>query len=150
MKKIAIEILPLLGLPDLKFGEGIEQAEYVFGKPEETEEFDDEEFEHQTIVYYYWDLGITLFFKKTEKPYLIAIETDDLKATLLDKKVFQMNEKALIEFFATQKMYDFETEVEDWGEKRLTWDAWNIDFYFDGKELSTINWSEEIEKKNMD
>lgn len=141
MKKKPIEILPLQGLPELKFGEDIAQAEFVFGKPEETEEFDDEEFEFQTIVYYYWDLGLSLFFKKAKKPVLIAIETDDLKATLLDKKVFQMNEKALIEFFATQKMYDYEAEVEDWGERRLTWEAWNIDFYFEGKEMTTINWS---------
>ena len=145
MSKVKIEILPLVGLPDLKFGDTTEQAEYIFGKPEETDELEDED-GPGTIVYSYWDIGINMFFRKAEKPYLVALETDNLQTILLEKKVFKLNEKALTELMFSQKQFDYESEMEEWGEKRFTWEAWNIDFYYEGKEIATINWSADLDE----
>ena len=35
---------------------------------------------------------------------------------------------------------NFETEVHEWGEKRLSFDELNIDFYFEKNSLSSINY----------
>ena len=51
-----------------------------------------------------------------------------------------MNEKQIIELFKSKGINVFETEVHEWGEKRLTFDDTNIDFYFEKNKLSSINY----------
>jgi hypothetical protein len=69
------------------------------------------------------------------------METDDLKATLLDERIFKMKPDEIVSLMASQKLFDYEKETEDWGEVRYTWEEWNIDFYFDKNQLSVVNWS---------
>jgi hypothetical protein len=69
------------------------------------------------------------------------METDDLKATLLDERIFKMKPDEIVSLMASQKLFDYEKETEDWGEVRYTWEEWNIDFYFDKNKLSVVNWS---------
>jgi hypothetical protein len=142
-KKIKTEIIPLRGLTTIQFGDTTEQVEFLLGPPEETEVIDPiEEGGFPTLVYYYWDECITFFFNQSaEKPFLIAMETDDLKATLLDERIFKMKPDEIVSLMASQKLFDYEKETEDWGEVRYTWEEWNIDFYFDKNQLSVVNWS---------
>ena len=142
-KKIKTEIIPLRGLTTIQFGDTSEQVEFLLGPPEEKEELDAiAEGEPPTLAYYYWDECLTFFFsQRDEKPFLIAIETDDLKATLLDQRIFKMKPEEIVSLMASQKLFDFEKETEDWGEVRYTWEEWNIDFYFDNNKLSVVSWS---------
>jgi len=42
--------------------------------------------------------------------------------------------------FKKKGVTNFETEVQEWGEKRLSFDELNIDFYFEKNILSSINY----------
>lgn len=142
-KKIKTEIIPLRGLSTIQFGDTAEQVEFLLGPPEETDEMEPlSEGEPATLVYYYWDECLTFFFSRAaEKPFLIAIETDDLKATFLDQRIFKMKPDEIVALMAGQKLFEYEKETEDWGEVRYTWEEWNIDFYFDKDKLTVVNWS---------
>lgn len=144
--EIKTEILPLRGLPLINFGDTIEDVESILGKPEETLMLEDiEERTLPAMVYLYWNSCLTFFFSTLEeKPFLIMIETDDLNAQLLDEKIFKMKPKQFIALLSGQKLFDFEKEQER-HEIRYTWDEWNIDFYFDGDKLSTVNWSAQLD-----
>jgi len=141
-KKIKTEILPLRGLPNIPFGCTPGHLEFVLGPPEEidkTEALQSDDI--PSLVYYYWDLCLTFFFDTSgPEPFLIMIETDDLDALLLEKKIFKLKPPDLISLIASEKIYDYEKEAETWGQMRFSWDDWNIDFYYDGSKLETITW----------
>ncbi len=136
------EILPLQGLPNIPFGSAPSHVEFVLGPPEEIDETeallsDD----IPSLVYYYWDLCLTFFFDTSgAEPFLIMIETDDLDALLLEKKVFRLKPPELISLIASEKIYEYEKEAETWGQTRYSWDEWNIDFYYEDSKLETITW----------
>ncbi len=61
-------------------------------------------------------------------------------------KIFELNEKQIIDLFKSKGISDFETELHEWGEKRLSFDEANIDFYFEKSKLCSINYG----KSEMD
>ncbi|MDO9511487.1 MAG: hypothetical protein Q7J34_06990 [Bacteroidales bacterium] len=146
MNKFNPEILPLKGLPEIKFGDTIQQLEFVLGPPEETDELDDDfDPEGKTLVYHYWDKFHTFFFRGKGKPFLISIESDHLDTSIFDQKIFKMKEEEIVALFAENKFTDTDIEEEEWGEKRLSYEELAIDFYFEDGQLSTVNWSAELD-----
>jgi len=54
--------------------------------------------------------------------------------------IFNFTEKQVIGLFKDKGIYLFEQEYHEWGEKRLSFDEANIDFYFEKNRLVSINY----------
>ena len=138
MKK-TLEILPGKGFCSLLFGSSMEEAEKMFGIPEETAVLDDID-DHQSTVWHYWENGFTLFFDTMKVPKFCCVEIDNEETELWGSKIFALKEKQIIELLKSKGFKTFETEKEEWGEKRITFDEINIDFYFENNKLVSINY----------
>jgi hypothetical protein len=142
---LSLEIKPLTGLSELLFGSTMSDAEKALGKAEETEFLDDIE-EFRSTVWHYWENGFSLFFDENNSQLFCCVEIDNEDVRLWGKKIFDLNEKQIIELFKSKGIITFETEQHEWGEKRLSFDEANIDFYFEKNKLSSINYG----KSEMD
>jgi hypothetical protein len=134
-----LEIKPGIGLSSLLFGATMAEAEKTFGQPEDAQLIDDIE-EFQTTVWHYWESGFTLFFDEQNKQLFNCAEIDGTTAQLWGKKIFELKEKQIIELFNENGITLYESEQHDWGEKRLSFDEANIDFYFEKNKLVSINY----------
>jgi hypothetical protein len=154
MKTLAIELKK--GLNGLPFGSSTEEAKKVFGEPTEIDEFDhddeddDEDDEvdmdidaDQTELWYYDEMGVSLFFEGESERVLSSIELNNIEATLFGEKIFAMNESQIIELMNKNGFSEMYSEEEEWGEKLLSFEDALIDFYFEEDELITINWSDD-------
>lgn len=139
-----MEILLLEGLNDLKFGDTPATVEKVLGKPQEmknlSEEGDEVDEELDTILWEYDNEGLTVFFEGKNNHVLSCFETDNADAILFGKKVFEMNEQQIVALMKENGLTQIDKEVEEWGEKRVSFDEGLIDFYFQDEELITVNW----------
>jgi hypothetical protein len=124
------------------------EAEHTFGKPEETELLDDID-DCQATVWHYWDDGFTLFFDEHDNRFFNCAEIDNPSTLLWGQKVFSMNEKQIIQLFKTKGFIRFETEQQEWGEKRLSFDDANIDFYFEKNKLCSINYGKPSQNSSI-
>ncbi|HEY0030795.1 MAG TPA: hypothetical protein VGC65_08565 [Bacteroidia bacterium] len=140
---LLLEIKPAIGLSNLPFGASMPEAERMFGKAEEAELLDDIE-EYQSTVWHYWENGFSLFFDESEQQVFCCVEIDNSNVLLWGQKIFDLNEKQIIELFNGKGIKEFETELHEWGERRLSFDEANIDFYFEKNKLSSINYGKPI------
>lgn len=136
---LPLEIKPGVGLSNLLFGSSMNDAEKIFGKSEEIQLIDDIK-EYQTIVWHYWENGFTLFFDEQNNQLFNCVEIDNIEARLWGQTIFDFKEKRIIELFKSKGMLLYETELHEWGEKRLSFDEAHIDFYFDKNQLISINY----------
>jgi TRAP-type C4-dicarboxylate transport system substrate-binding protein len=134
-----LEIKPVLGLSNLLFGASMAEVEKVFGKAEESELLDDIE-DCQSTVWHFWENGFSLFFDESNNQLFCCVEIDNKEVVLWGQKIFSLNEKQIIELFKSKGFSVYETEVHEWGEKRISFDEVNIDFYFEKNKLSSINY----------
>lgn len=142
---LILEIKPILGLSDLQFGASMIEAEKIFGKAEESEFLDDID-GCQSTVWHYWEQGFSLFFDEKNKQLFCCVEIDNPDVILWGRKIFDFSEKQIVDLFKNKGITVFETELHEWGEKRLSFDESNIDFYFEKNKLSSINYG----KSEMD
>jgi hypothetical protein len=119
------------------------EIEKILGTPEETEVLDDME-DCQSTVWHFWNYGFSLFFDENNQQRFGCVEIDNENTTLWGKRIFELNEKEIIALFREKNYTEFETEVHEWGEKRLSFDAANIDFYFEKNKLSSINYGKQL------
>lgn len=144
MEKLNMEILLLEGLNDLKFGDTPATVEKTLGKPQEikklSEEGEEIDEELDTILWEYDEEGLTIFFEGKNNHVLSCFETDNAKTTLFGKLIFELNEKQIISLMKENGLTEMDSEVEEWGEKRVSFDEGLIDFYFQDDELITVNW----------
>lgn len=136
---ISFEIKPCIGFSALLFGASMADAEIVFGKTDEVQLIDEIE-EFQTTVWHYWDNGFTLFFDERNNQLFNCVEIDNFEAQLWGQKIFDLKEKQIIELFKSKGFTVYETEQHEWGEKRLSFDDVNIDFYFEKNKLKSLNY----------
>jgi hypothetical protein len=133
------EIKPLVGFNSLEFWLFPKDAEAIFGMPEETQTLADEIFDTESFVMHYWDQGFSLFFDNLKDQRFSSVEVDNYETVLFGKQVFTMREKELIELMSVNGHKLSDTENQDWGEKRLSFDTAGIDFYFENSKLQSIN-----------
>ncbi|MBK6963594.1 MAG: hypothetical protein IPH20_06490 [Bacteroidales bacterium] len=136
-----MEILLLDGLDDLKFGDLPDNVEKILGKPGEIENLGEEADEDlDTILWNYDKEGLSVFFEGKNNHVLSCFETDNRDATLFGQKVFDMNEEEITKLMNKEGLTQIDSEVEEWGEKRVSFDEALIDFYFQDGKLVTVNW----------
>lgn len=140
MKNLTLDIKPKVGFGEIKFGDPMEHLVEYLGNPEDIEELEDAD-EFPTIVLHYWDKKITVFLEGIEKQVVSCIESDNDKSILFGKWAFNMNEKDLKSLMKEQGFKLLDEDIEEWGEKRITFEDGMIDFFFDKEgTLVSVNW----------
>jgi hypothetical protein len=139
MKKLTLEIKPKIGFGELEFGDTTEKLTSFLGEAEEIEDIEDED-DFNTVILNYWSKGITVFFEGVEKSVIACFEIDNQEATLFGKRIFDLDEKEVIELMKENGFTEIDTEIEEEGEKRLSFDQALIDFFFEDDILAAINW----------
>jgi hypothetical protein len=135
---MAYNILPGEGIEQLRFGADPDEAIALFGKPDNIDIDNDDDMRSEMWIYDEMDL--ILFFEGEEVRRLVCFESGDADTTLYGKKVFDMNEAALVALMKEHGVNEMEAEDEAWGERRLSFDDAMLDFYFEGGMLKTVNW----------
>lgn len=134
-----IEIKPGIGINDLTFGTSIKDAEAIFGEPEDMDVLDELELNKST-VYHYWENGFSLFFDEQRERSFCCVEIDNKNAVLWEKQIFSLTEKQVVTLFKSKGYDEYENEMHEWGEKRLSFEKANMDFYFEKNKLVSINY----------
>ena len=129
----------LSGFSNYKFGQSIAEAELVFGKAEETQVLDDPILETSCTVLHYWDLGFSLFFDNKNFKKFSSVEVDNDETILFSQTVFKLKEVQLIELMKENNFTLTDTEQQEWGEKRISFDEAGLDCYFENGKLVSIN-----------
>lgn len=143
-----LEIRPLVGFGDLKFGADQAEVENYLGEPQEIEDLPGEADESDAEVWNYWDDGHTVFFEKDMDNKCTCIETDNDEAILFGKKVFDLNENQIIELMETNGFREIDSEDEEWGERRVSYSDAVMDFYFEDDKLISVSWGVMIDIDN--
>lgn len=124
------------GLGDVRFNMPVEEVVALLGNADEVENIDNAADEPTTVLRYN-NHGITLFFEG-ENPVLACIDVCNEECTLFDKRIFDMNERQLVELMVANKYLEQDVDEEEWGERRVSFPEGNIDFFFDEGELVSI------------
>ena len=124
------------GLGAIAFGMPVEEVVRLMGIADEVENIDNAADESTTVLRYN-DLGLTLFCEG-ENPTLACIDISNEDCTLFGAHVFDMDERELVSLMVKNGITEQDVDDEDWGERRVTFNEGNIDFYFDKGELVSI------------
>lgn len=139
MKKFTPEIKPKEGFGEIKFGKNSDQITNILGEPEEVEIIEDDD-DFNTTILNYWEAGLSAFFEGVDNAVLSCLETDIPDATLYGKRVFDLDEEQIITLMEEHGFEVAETEEDDDGERRISYDDALIDFFFHEGELIAVNW----------
>lgn len=140
----------LKGFCTLNFGVSAVDVELVFGKPEEIQVLDDNILETSCTVYHYWDSGFSLFFDNKNSMKFGSVEVDNEDTLLFGKKLFSLNEQQLTDLMKEHNYTLTDTERQDWGEKRLSFDEAGLDCYFENGRMSSVNFGVIDELNNFE
>ncbi len=133
-------IRPLAGIGELSFGAGMQEITDLLGQPEDSEVITDGDNEVETLIWNYWEKGLSLFIEGSDNSVFSNCEVENTAATLFGVKVFGLDEASIIALMQENGFSDYESEDEPWEERRLTFEDAQADFYFlDGK-LTTVNY----------
>ena len=133
MMKLDIKIHQ--GIGDIRFDMPVEEVVAILGQPAEVENIDNAADESTTVLRY--EEGLTLFFEG-ENPQLSCIDISCEEATLFSVPIFDLNEKEIVKLMVDNKLFEQDVDNEDWGERRVTFNEGNIDFYFENDELMSV------------
>lgn len=124
------------GLGNIAFGMPVEEVVALLGNADEVECMENAADETTTILHYD-DGAITLFFEG-ENPTLECIDLSEEDATLFDQKLFDMNEKEIVQLMVKNNYFEQDADEEAWGERRISFGEGNIDFFFEDDELLAV------------
>jgi hypothetical protein len=139
MKTLTLDIAPKSGYGEIHFGETSEKVIKVIGQPEDVENIEDVD-GFNTVVLYYWELGVTIFFEGRDKSVVSCIETENPDSVMFGNKIFEMNEQDIISLMESKGFEVAEIEMETTGERRVSYDDAMIDFFFSEGDLIAVNW----------
>ncbi|PLW93644.1 MAG: hypothetical protein C0592_05445 [Marinilabiliales bacterium] len=144
MESSTIELLPLEGCSLFRFGASEKDVLTVIGEADEVESFEEEGI--SSAIWYYDEHGLSLFFDKLDAGEMIlsGIEMEGTNLTLAGKELFGKGVDAIRKMAAGLSLGEEDSEKEEWGEFRLSYEDKMIDFYFDEDEkLVSISWGME-------
>jgi len=135
-----IEILPLVGVNELKFGNTKEEILEVLGVSDQFEIIEEDE-EVFTEMYTYPKYQASLFFEGNETEMIFtSCDTENKDVYLFGNKIFEMSEAEILQLMKEHNFKDLEVDEEEWGEKRVSFLDAMMDFYFQDEELVSITW----------
>lgn len=124
------------GLGDIAFGMPVEDVVKLLGTADEVENIDNAADESTTVLRYN-EIGLTLFCEG-ENPTVACIDIANEDCTLFGEHIFDMDEREIVALMVKNNITEQDVDEEDWGERRVTLNEGNIDFYFDNGELISI------------
>ena len=148
MKVLTLDIVPRKGYGEIHFGETSEKVITYIGQPEDVENIEDVD-GFNTVVLYYWDLGVTVFFEGKEKSVVSCIETENPESLMFGKKIFEMSEEDIVALMDSQGFEVAEIEMETSGERRVSYDDAMIDFFFSEGDLIAVNWGVLVNERGV-
>jgi len=135
-----IEILPLVGVNELKFGNTKEEILEVLGVSDQFEIIEEDE-EVFTEMYTYPKYQASLFFEGNETEMIFtSCDTENKDIYLFGNKIFEKSEAEILQLMKEHNFKDLEVDEEEWGEKRVSFLDAMMDFYFHDEELVSITW----------
>lgn len=129
-----MEIIIKEGIDKIKFDMPIEEVVAILGEANEVENIDNAADESTTVLRYE---AMTLFFEG-ENPTLTCIDIEDEDTLLFGKEIFDMGEKEIVQLMVANKYFEQDIDTEEWGERRVTFNEGNIDFFFEDDELMSV------------
>lgn len=133
------EIDLLKGFCGLPFGASKEEAIRAFGEPEEIQNLSDNILNNNSLVFHYWDLGFSLFFSTGAEQVFCSAEIDNRDTNLFGTKLFSLKEKDIVDLMRKNGFELSDSEVHNWGEKRISFDEAGLDCYLENNKLVSIN-----------
>jgi len=146
MKALTLEIVPKKGFGEINFGDTSEKVITLLGQPEDVDNIEDVD-GFNTVVLFYYEQGITIFFEGREKSVVACIETENPDSIMYGKTIFNMTEEDIIALMAVKGFEVAEIEMETTGERRISYDDAMIDFFFLDGDLVFINWGVLVNEK---
>jgi hypothetical protein len=143
-----INIYPLKGINNLKFGSTQDEVRKILGEPDEIEHLEEDE-DLSSIIWQYWNLGLTIFFDEMDNTIFASAEVEDPDALIFGKRIFDLSEKEAIELFKANGFSELDIEDHDWGERRVSFDDAMIDLYYEKGRLNCVNLSTDITSFNF-
>ena len=134
-----IEIKPKKGFSNVLFGFSMSEVEKHLGAADEIDQTEEEE-GTKTTIWHYWKKGYSLFFNSESNDIFTCIEIENKEAVLWGEKVFELTEEQLIQLFTRMGYRSCETELYEWGEKRISFDDALVDCYFEEDKLAVVNY----------
>lgn len=134
---MTLEIQLKKGIGELVFGSSIEDIINIIGSPTEVEEMG-EDIDYPTTVLHYEELGLNLFFDNNNSTKLTCIDLDNPNSTLFGEKVIDLAPRKIEELMIKNNIFNETKEKEDWGEMRISFEDYSIDFYFIDEKLVSI------------
>jgi hypothetical protein len=125
------------GVGDLQFNSTIDQAMKLMGAPTDVENIG-EDIDYPTTILHYDSLGISLFFETNETCMLTCIDIDNSDTTIFGQKVMGEPSRVIEELMIKNNILNKTKEDEDWGEMRISFEDYSIDFYFIDDKLVSI------------
>lgn len=124
------------GYGDILFDMPVEEVVAILGEADELEAIQNATDETTTVLRY--GDSFTLFFEG-DNPTLSCIDITDEDTTLFGKEIFDLGEKEIVDLMVSNKYYEQDVDDEEWGERRVTFNEGNIDFYLEDDELMSIS-----------
>jgi len=146
MNALTLDIIPIEGFGEIKFGDTSDKVITILGQPEDVENMEDDD-GFNTVVLYYYDQGITIFFEGREKSVVACIETENPDTEMFGKTIFDMTEQDIIALMKEKGYEVAEMELETSGERRVSYDDAMIDFFFLDGDLIVVNWGVLVNEK---
>lgn len=126
------------GLGNIRFDMPVEEVVALLGEANSVETLDNANDEATTLLHYD-DLGLTLFFEG-DSPTLACIDISNDDCTLFGTTIFDLGEKEVVQLMVKNNYFEQDVDDEDWGERRISFNEGNIDFYFEDDEMMSINY----------
>jgi hypothetical protein len=140
--KTILDIKPMQGLGELKFGVSREDVKAVLGEPDETETIDVEGEIHEVEVWSYFDQGHSIYFEKDLDNVCTNFETENEDALLFGKKVFELDKDAIIALMKENNFNQFEIEDDaELDEIIVFFDEAHMQFVFENDQLGLVSWA---------
>ena len=117
------------GVGNIRFGMPVEEVVAAMGTADEVENIENAADEPTTVLRYN-DLGLTLFFEG-ENPVLACIDVCNEDCEMLGERVFDLDERALVQLMVEHGYTEQDVDDEDWGERRVSFPEGNMDIFFD-------------------
>jgi len=156
MKGLTLEIKPLEGFGELEFGSTPDEAIRYLGEPTEEEFIEEDDDFDESMIQYFDDHGISIFYEEVDGLFLSNVETENPETILFGAKVFELTIDEVINFMKENGYSDYEIEeidLEDNEEEKGQWlifDDALIDFLFEEGKLSNINWGAPLDDDDDD
>lgn len=113
----------------------VEKVVELLGDPSQVETIDNAADETTTVLRY--EDSLTLFFEG-DSPILSCIDITNEEATLFGKNIFDLGEKDIVRLMVDNNYLEQDVDNEEWGERRVTFNEGNIDFYLEDDELMSV------------